>query len=162
MHKGKLNPDLYQRLSTWQINIPDLKDRKQDIEALIEHFSGEFAQKHHCRKLQISTDKLTSLMAYDWPGNILELKYKISAMSLASLLKDKTAQKTSDNKEKNQYYESFAKCNIKEAKNYFEKEYLKMQLSRFEGNISKTADFIGMSRPALHKKINDLAIGQIK
>jgi two-component system nitrogen regulation response regulator NtrX len=159
---GKFNADLYQRLLAWQIYIPDLKDRKQDIEPLVEHFAAAFSLEFGTPKLSFSQEKLTSLLAYDWPGNILELKSKISDILLTSLLKGKKKTDNKSNQEKNQYFESFAKQDLRKAKNIFEKEYIKMQLHRFEGNISKTADFIGMSRPALHKKMNDLNIEQQK
>jgi two-component system nitrogen regulation response regulator NtrX len=139
-----------------------LKDRVSDIPLLVEYFSEKISTNYNLKKLNIDTNN-NYLLNYDWPGNTRELRNLIERIAI--LLPDtsdkisniiKESLKTADNI--NTTPENSLSIPIKEARENFEKEYLTTQLKKFNGNISKTADFIGMERSALHRKLKGLGI----
>jgi len=162
---GNFREDLYHRLNVFEINLEPLKKRTSDIPLLIEYFSNKIALNYNLKKLDI--DKNNSyLLNYDWPGNVRELRNLIERIAILS---PDTNEKIS-----NIIKESLKSSNdsisvnknplsipLKEARENFEKEYLTTQLKKFNGNISKTADFIGMERSALHRKLKVLGIKEL-
>ena len=162
---GNFREDLYHRLNVFEINLEPLKKRTSDIPLLIEYFSNKIALNYNLKKLDI--DKNNSyLLNYDWPGNVRELRNLIERIAILS---PDTNEKIS-----NIIKESLKSSNdsisvnknplsipLKEARENFEKEYLTTQLKKFNGNISKTADFIGMERSALHRKLKGLGIKEL-
>ena len=161
---GKFNPDLYQRLCSVSLYIPQLKDRKQDIQLLAEHYVKQFINERGISQLHISDDFYSKLLNYDWPGNVLELKNFIENLMIKLMLSDAKVLDSShvnfvmqeNNDSNKETKENFYDMNLKDAKKSFETDYINFQLKRFDNNISQTAKFIGMERPALHKKIRDL------
>ena len=162
---GNFREDLYHRLNVFEINIDPLKNRVSDIPLLVEYFSEKISSNYNLKKLDIDTNN-NYLLNYEWPGNVRELRNLIERIAILSpdnadkisnIIKE--SLKTSDIK--NISSENSLSVPLKEARENFEKEYLTTQLKKFNGNISKTADFIGMERSALHRKLKGLGIKEL-
>ena len=149
----------------FEINIDPLKKRISDIPLLVDYFSKKISSNYNLKKLDIDLNN-NYLLNYDWPGNVRELRNlieriailspdtsdKISNIIKESLKTPEVDQITSENS---------LSIPLKEARENFEKEYLTTQLRKFNNNISKTADFIGMERSALHRKLKGLGIKEL-
>jgi len=162
---GNFREDLYHRLNVFEIKIDALKKRVSDIPLLIEYFSDKISKNYNLQKLNIDTNN-SYLINYDWPGNVRELRNLIERIAILSPSTEdkisniiKESLKTADNSIKST--ENSLSVPLKEARENFEKEYLTTQLKKFNGNISKTADFVGMERSALHRKLKGLGIKEI-
>ena len=162
IENGNFREDLYHRLNVFEINIEPLKNRVSDIPLLVEYFSEKISTNYNLKKLNIDTDN-NYLLNYDWPGNVRELRNLIERIAILSPdTSDKISNiikeslKTPDIKIATS--ENSLSIPLKEARENFEKEYLTTQLNKFNGNVSKTADFIGMERSALHRKLKGLGI----
>ena len=162
---GNFREDLYHRLNVFEINIDSLSNRRSDIPILVKYFSEKIAANYNLKKLNIDTDN-DYLLNHDWPGNIRELRNLIERIAILSPDTDdkisniiKESLKTSQ--DDNFKAEKSSSIPLKEARENFEKEYLTTQLRKFNGNISKTADFIGMERSALHRKLKILGMREI-
>jgi two-component system, NtrC family, nitrogen regulation response regulator NtrX len=162
---GNFREDLYHRLNVFEINIEPLKNRVSDIPLLVEYFSEKVSKIYNLKKLNIDTNN-NYLLNYDWPGNVRELRNLIERIGILSpdspekisnIIKE--SLKTPDIK--NISSENSLSIPLKEARENFEKEYLTTQLKKFNGNISKTADFIGMERSALHRKLKGFGIREL-
>ena len=162
---GNFREDLYHRLNVFEINIEPLKNRISDISLLVEYFSEKISSNYNLKKLIIDTNN-NYLLNYDWPGNVRELRNLIeriailspdTAEKISNIIKE--SLKTADIRSETQ--ENSLSIPLKEARENFEKEYLTTQLKKFNGNISKTADFIGMERSALHRKLKGLGIKEL-
>ena len=162
---GNFREDLYHRLNVFEINVESLKDRVSDIPLLVKYFSEKISKIYNLKKMNIDTNN-NYLLNYDWPGNVRELRNLIERIGILS---PDTSEKISNIiKEslkkpdiKNELPENCLSTTLKEARENFEKEYLTTQLKKFNGNISKTADFIGMERSALHRKLKVLGIKEL-
>ena len=161
---GNFREDLYHRLNVVPINLEPLKNRTEDIPLLIDYFSKTISNSYGVPKFEIDTNNLY-LFEYDWPGNVRELRNLVERIAILSpnekneninMIIKESLKKVSINKtdisEKNFSFP------LKEARENFEKSYLTLQLKKFKGNISKTADFVGMERSALHRKLKTLGI----
>ena len=162
---GNFREDLYHRLNVFEVNIEPLRNRTSDIPLLIEYFAQKIAFDYNLKKLNIDTNN-SYLINYQWPGNIRELRNLIERIAILSpdshekisnIIKE--SLKTTDNEISKS--ENSLSVPLKEARENFEKEYLTNQLKKFNGNISKTADFIGMERSALHRKLKGLGIKEL-
>ena len=162
---GNFREDLYHRLNVFEVNIEPLRNRTSDIPLLIEYFAQKIAFDYNLKKLDIDTNN-SYLINYEWPGNIRELRNLIERIAILSpdthekisnIIKE--SLKTTDNEISKS--ENSLSVPLKEARENFEKEYLTNQLKKFNGNISKTADFIGMERSALHRKLKGLGIKEL-
>ena len=162
---GNFREDLYHRLNVFEVNIEPLRNRTSDIPLLIEYFAQKIAFNYNLKKLDIDTNN-SYLINYEWPGNIRELRNLIERIAILSpdshekisnIIKE--SLKTTDNEISKS--ENPLSVPLKEARENFEKEYLTTQLKKFNGNISKTADFIGMERSALHRKLKGLGIKEL-
>ena len=165
IENGNFREDLYHRLNVFEINVEPLKNRVLDIPLLVEYFSEKISNNYNLKKMNIDT-KNNYLLNYDWPGNIRELRNLIERIAILSpdtsekisnIIKE--SLKTPDFK--NTVLENSLSSTLKDARENFEKEYLNTQLKKFNGNISKTADFIGMERSALHRKLKNLGIKEL-
>jgi len=159
---GNFREDLYNRLNVFEINIEPLKKRISDIPLLVEYFSEKISSNYNLSKFNIDSSN-KYLLHYDWPGNVRELRNLIDRIAILSPDTDdkisniiKESLKTPDIN--SAQLENSLSIPLKEARENFEKEYLTTQLNKFNGNISKTADFIGMERSALHRKLKGLGI----
>ena len=159
---GNFREDLYHRLNVFEININPLKKRISDIPLLIDYFSEKISKNYNLKKINIDKDN-DYLLNYDWPGNVRELRNLIERIAILSPLSNEKISNIIKESLKTNDLENFASNNslsvpLKEARENFEKEYLTTQLRKFNGNISKTANFIGMERSALHRKLKGLGI----
>jgi len=162
---GNFREDLYHRLNVFEINIMPLKERVSDISLLVEYFSEKISTNYNLKKLQIDTNN-DYLLSYDWPGNVRELRNLIERIAILSpdspdKISDIIKESLKRQDIKDTRPENSLSIPLKEARENFEKEYLSTQLKKFNGNISKTAEFIGMERSALHRKIKGLGIKEL-
>jgi len=162
---GNFREDLYHRLNVFEINIEALKNRVSDIPLMVEYFSEKIATNYNLKKINIATNN-HYLLNYNWPGNVRELRNLIERIAILSPeTSDKISNiikeslKTPDIKRDTS--ENSLSIPLKEARENFEKEYLTTQLKKFNGNISKTANFVGMERSALHRKLKGLGIKEL-
>ena len=163
---GKFREDLYHRLNVVPIELLPLISRTEDIPLLINYFKSKIAEINGVPEVDIETDN-GQLYTYNWPGNVRELRNLIERVSILSANEDKEKinqllndiLSTSNNslKKDSSLTRSF-NIPLKEAREQFEKDYLINQLKINHGNISKTADYIGMERSALHRKLKSLGI----
>ena len=163
--RGNFREDLYHRLNVFEVNIKPLKNRVSDIPLLVEYFSEKVSTNYNLKKMNIDTNN-NYLLNYDWPGNVRELRNLIERIAILSPdTSDKISNiikeslKTPDSS--NITSENSLSVPLKEARENFEKEYLTTQLKKFNGNISKTANFVGMERSALHRKLKVLMIKEL-
>ena len=159
---GNFREDLFHRINVFEINIQPLNQRISDIPLLIEYFSKKISENYNIKMLDIDLNN-SYILNHNWKGNVRELRNLIERIAI---LQPDTKEKISDiikESLKNDLYENKTVENnlsipLKEAREKFEKEYLTIQLKRFNGNISKTANFVGMERTALHRKLKGLGI----
>ena len=164
--ENKFREDLYHRLNVMPVELTSLSSRTEDIPLLIEYFKNKLSELNGVQKPDIDI-KNDSLYTYNWPGNVRELRNLIERITILS--SNETKQKINQiiddilnptsiiSNNKNILEQSF-QSPLKEAREHFEKEYLTNQLKKHHGNISKTADFIGMERSALHRKLKLLGV----
>ena len=165
----KFREDLFHRLNVVPIELESLSSRTEDIPLLIEYFTEKLSEINGVQqpKIDINND---NLYTYNWPGNIRELRNLVERVTILSaneskeninkLMNDILTSSSSTARNQSLLEKSFASP-LKEAREHFEKEYLTAQLKKNHGNISKTADFIGMERSALHRKLKSLGIKRI-
>ena len=159
---GNFREDLFHRINVLEINIKPLKERLSDIPLLIKYFSKKISENYNIKELDIDENN-SYILNHDWDGNVRELRNLIERVAIlqpntkekiSSIIKE--SLKFDDIKEKTE--ENNLSIPLKEAREKFEKEYLSVQLKKFNGNISKTANFVGMERSALHRKLKVLGI----
>jgi two-component system nitrogen regulation response regulator NtrX len=162
---GNFREDLYHRLNVFEINVEPLKKRISDIPHLVEYFSKINVSNYNLKKLNIDVNN-KYLLHYDWPGNVRELRNLVDRIAILSPDTDeKTSHIIKESLKTDDFNIESSKNSLsvplKEARENFEKEYLTIQLKKFNGNISKTAEFIGMERSALHRKLKSLGIKEL-
>ena len=151
---GSFRKDLFHRLNVVTIKLPNLLERYEDIDELIDYFTNIFSQENNVTNTDLKSLIKSKYINYSWPGNLRELRNIVERMVILGdkYNDDDEAKKISqDNK-------NVISLPLKNARKVFEKNYLQSQISRFDGNISKTAAFIGMERSALHRKLKQLGI----
>ncbi len=169
IQQGDFREDLFYRLNVFNITVPDLKARSQDLHDIVRAITEQHAAYEGTQPRQFAEDAIAYLQNYHWPNNLRELKNTLERVlielqgekrgpvtfdMLPSLMKQETDMNTlAANSE-------IVVLPIKEAREIFEREYLQAQVSRFSGNITKTAQFIGMERSALHRKLRTLNIAE--
>jgi two-component system, NtrC family, nitrogen regulation response regulator NtrX len=163
---NKFREDLYHRLNVMPIELTSLATRTEDIPLLITYFKNKLSEINGVQEPQIDI-KNDSLYTYNWPGNVRELRNLVERITILSsndskeiinnVIDDVLNPSSKNSPGKNMLEKSFHSP-LKEARESFEKEYLITQLKKHHGNISKTADFIGMERSALHRKLKILGI----
>ena len=159
---GNFREDLYHRLNVFEINIEPLNKRISDIPCLVKYFREKISNSYNLKNMHIDANN-KYLLNYDWPGNVRELRNLIERIAILSpdsedkisnIIKESLKAPDSDILSS----ENSLSVPLKEARENFEKEYLSTQLKKFNGNISKTANFVGMERSALHRKLKVLGI----
>ena len=163
---GSFREDLYHRLNVVPIELTSLRSRTEDIPLLIEYFNEKLSEINGVQKIKIDT-KNDNLYTYNWPGNVRELRNLVERVTILSANESKEninkimndiLNSSTDKKINKSILEKSFSSPLKEAREHFEKEYLLTQLKKNHGNVSKTADFIGMERSALHRKLQKLGI----
>jgi len=169
---GRFREDLYYRLNVVPVHLPALSERREDIPELVAHFAARYAADRRVATPSVSDDAMAALQAYDWPGNVRQLRNVIERTIILApgerigsididmlppeILSDQ-AQLTPSEAVK-----AIMGTPLREARETFEREYLRVQIRRFSGNISRTANFIGMERSALHRKLKALGLGDTR
>ena len=167
---GTFRSDLFHRLSIVPIHLSPLKERREDIPGLVTMFLDQLSRMHNLQRLSIGEDAVAVLQAQDWPGNARQLRNSIERLLI--LVKDQApengviaaAQLPSDIGEvlptvgDTDASAHLMSLPLRDAREVFERQYLLAQIERFGGNISKTAEFVGMERSALHRKIKSLGL----
>ena len=163
---NRFREDLYHRLNVMPITLTSLSTRTEDIPLLINYFKKKLAEINGVQEAMIDF-KNDNLYTYNWPGNVRELRNLVERITILSsneskekinkVIDDILSSSSNISNNKNILDKSF-QSPLKEAREHFEKEYLHTQLKKHHGNISKTADFIGMERSALHRKLKSLGI----
>jgi two-component system, NtrC family, nitrogen regulation response regulator NtrX len=166
---GKFREDLYHRLSVVPIRVPPLAERRDDIPELINYFMEQISQATGLPKRRIGEDALAVLQSHDWPGNVRQLRNNVERLMIlaggdpeAIITVEMLPQDVGSmvpNMPHGDGGEHLMGLPLREAREVFEREYLVAQISRFGGNISRTAEFVGMERSALHRKLKALGIG---
>jgi two-component system nitrogen regulation response regulator NtrX len=163
IENGNLREDLFYRLSVVPISVPPLAEHKEDIPTLARHFLDQSSQGLGPR-LNFSDAALAMMQIYGWPGNVTQLRNVIDWLTIMVdhdlIEEDDLPPEITGRSSETQHsgFDTVVGLPLKAAREQFETQYLLSQLSRFDGNISKTASFIGMERSALHRKLKSLDI----
>ena len=166
--EGRFREDLYYRLNVVPVTMPALTERREDIPPLVEQFVAHYAAQRRVPTPEIAPEAMVALQSYDWPGNVRELRNvvertvilapgdRIGRIDLDLL----PAEVLGDPRDAGlgAAAQAIMGAPLREARESFEREYLRVQIRRFSGNISRTASFIGMERSALHRKLKLLGI----
>ena len=170
IEQKRFREDLFYRLNVVPVSIPPLSERCDDIPPLVEHYLARYAVDRRVRAPDIATDAMAALQAYEWPGNVRQLRNviertmilapgdRIGRIDLDMLPPEVTGSGNPEGVSQS----VIMGAPLREARESFEREYLKIQIKRFSGNISRTATFIGMERSALHRKLKLLGISESK
>ncbi|MCG8356984.1 MAG: sigma-54 dependent transcriptional regulator, partial [Kiloniellales bacterium] len=164
---GEFREDLFHRLAVVPIGVPPLADRREDLPALVDAFMQQIGRQSGTTNCSIGEDAMAVLQAHDWPGNIRQLRNKIERLMIlarvedgtvitADMLPDEIGQllpQTGGNGA-----DRVMSLPLKDAREVFERDYLSAQVARFGGNVSRTAEFVGMERSALHRKLRSLGV----
>ena len=162
----RFREDLYYRLNVVPVSVPPLNARRDDIPALVDHFFARYANNQGVAPPAISLEAMAALQAYDWPGNVRQLRNVIERTvilaprdRLSRIEPDMLPSEIVNNPLTGDTgMSALMGVPLREARESFEREYLRVQIRRFSGNISKTAAFIGMERSALHRKLKLLGM----
>jgi two-component system nitrogen regulation response regulator NtrX len=164
---GRFREDLYHRLNVMPLEAPPLKERREDIPALVEHFITQLSSSTGLPARKIGADAMAALQAHNWPGNVRQLRNNVErllilatgdpsqAITLETLPPEVSVVRATQGKNEN---EKLISLSLRDAREHFERDYLKAQIQRFGGNISRTANFVGMERSALHRKLKSLGL----
>ena len=159
---GNFREDLFHRINVFEINVEPLSQRISDIPILIKYFSKKISENYKIKELEIDENN-GYILNHNWHGNVRELRNLIERIAIlqpdtedkiSNIIKESLKNTNFDD----QLSENSLSVPLKEAREKFEKEYLTVQLKKFNGNISKTANFVGMERSALHRKLKGLGI----
>lgn len=161
--RGSFREDLYYRLNVIPIHVPPLKERKEDIPILVQDFLEEFSRKDNTESKTISQKALEALTAHDWPGNVRELKNyveRLVIMSPGAVIESVELMPSPalPSSRPASFPDILAVPTLREAKALAEREYIQSRLAEYKGNVTQTAEAIGLDRTSLHKKIKALGL----
>ncbi|MFN3686602.1 sigma-54-dependent transcriptional regulator [Salinarimonas sp.] len=165
---GRLREDLFHRLSVVPIRVPSLAERREDVPELIAYFMEQISRSTGLPPRRIGADALAVLQTHDWPGNVRQLRNNVERLMILAT-GDPEIEISADMlpaevgalvpaTPNGAGGERLMSLPLREAREIFEREYLMAQIARFSGNISRTAEFIGMERSALHRKLKSLGV----
>jgi len=157
--------DLFHRLSVVPVHVPPLIQRREDIPPLVNQIMSQIATATGVSPKLTDTDAMAALQAHEWPGNVRQLRNVVERLLIMSadsptitidmlpseIISDTSVVRPSMNND-------IMTLPLRDAREKFEREYLKVQVSRFDGNISRTAEYVGMERSALHRKLKNLGL----
>ena len=163
MKEGRFRQDLFYRLHVIPLVVPPLRDRKEDVKPLAERFLLDFTIREGLEPKKLTDDALALLMKHDWPGNVRELKNIIERLIILTPSNEITAKdipllNIKEERDMASGTESVMVDSLKDAKMDFERQFIIKKLDENEGNISKTAEAIGLERSHLHKKLKSLKV----
>jgi two-component system nitrogen regulation response regulator NtrX len=165
---GRFREDFFYRLAVVPLKVPALRDRREDVPSLARHFMKRAGETTGVPSREIAEDAMAALQAYDWPGNVRQLRNLIDWLLImapgeareairAEMLPPEVASAAPAVLKLDRSSEIMT-LPLREARELFERQYLEAQLLRFGGNISRTAHFVGMERSALHRKLKILGV----
>lgn len=163
----RFREDLYYRLSVVPIRVPSLAERRDDIPALVDHFTGKISDSSGLNARSFSSEAVAVLQSMEWPGNVRQLKNLVERILILSPHDAKRPVSVDELPQERSGLGGTAHpsasadlvgLSLRDAREQFEREYLTLQITRFDGNISRTAEFIGMERSALHRKLKALGV----
>ena len=165
---GRFREDLFHRLSVVPIHVPGLSERREDIPLLVKYFVQQLAVASGLQPRRIGDDAMAVLQSHDWPGNVRQLRNNVERLLILSdgdpktpinveMLPDEIANPVPLS-QNGGGTEQLMSMPLRDAREIFEREYLIAQINRFGGNISRTAEFVGMERSALHRKLRGLGV----
>ena len=164
---GRFREDLFHRLNVMPLEAPPLATRREDIPDLVNHFIERLAASTGLPAREIGEDAMAALQAHDWPGNVRQLRNNVERLlilatgdplqpiTLKTLPPEVSVVRGGGSGSEN---EKIIAMPLRDAREHFEREYLQAQIERFDGNISRTASFVGMERSALHRKLKSLGV----
>lgn len=162
---GRFREDLYYRLNVVPVVIPALAERREDIPPLVLHFLAHYARERRVPTPEIAADAMVALQSYEWPGNVRQLRNVVERTVILApgdrigrIELDLLPAEVLGGDGGERAPTTIMGAPLREARETFEREYLRVQIRRFSGNISRTASFIGMERSALHRKLKLLGI----
>jgi two-component system, NtrC family, nitrogen regulation response regulator NtrX len=165
---GHFRQDLYHRLAVVPVRVPSLADRREDIPFLVDVFMRQIGEQAGIRPRSIADDAMAVLQAHDWPGNIRQLRNNIERLMILARNDGGDTPITADllpseigdmlPRSPNGGDSHIMTLPLREAREMFERDYLIAQINRFGGNISRTSEFVGMERSALHRKLKSLGV----
>ncbi len=166
---GSFREDLYHRLNVVPIKVPALRQRREDVPLLFDYFMRQMAEAAGRPPRGIADDAMAVLQAHDWPGNVREFKNLVERLLImapgdirslirADMLPPELGALPLDGVRRADSEADFMSLPLREAREVFEREYLSAQITRFGGNVSRTAGFVGMERSALHRKLKALGV----
>jgi two-component system nitrogen regulation response regulator NtrX len=169
MSAGRLREDLYHRLNVVPIEVPGLTDRREDVPDLVRFFVQTISVASGLPPRRIGEDAMAVLQSHDWPGNVRQLRNNVErlmilvdgdvdALVTAEMLPDEIVSPVPMLANGAGGGEHMMSLPLRDAREIFEREYLVAQVNRFGGNISRTAEFVGMERSALHRKLRALGV----
>lgn len=169
---GNFREDLYYRLNVVPVQIPSLAERREDIPPLVEHFVAHYANERRVQTPEVAPDAMIALQSYEWLGNVRQLRNVVERTVILApgnriarididLLPPEVIGSAGDGAG-GATASAIMGSPLREARESFEREYLRVQIRRFSGNISRTATFIGMERSALHRKLKLLGITETR
>jgi two-component system nitrogen regulation response regulator NtrX len=164
----RFREDLFYRLNVVPVTVPALSERREDVPGLVNQFFARYANEQGVPPPTVSPEAMTALQAYEWPGNVRQLRNVVERTVIltprdrlerieANMLPPEIL---SGRLQSDSLMSAMMGVPLREARETFEREYLKVQIRRFSGNISKTAAFIGMERSALHRKLKLLGMAE--
>ena len=165
---GRFREDLFHRLAVVPVQVPSLAKRREDIPYLAEYFMGQIARQTGIKPRRIGDDAMAVLQSHDWPGNVRQLRNNVERLMIhargnndqgavtAEMLPAEIAEMLPNTPTSSETH--IMTLPLREAREMFERDYLVAQINRFGGNISRTAEFIGMERSALHRKLKSLGV----
>lgn len=165
---GSFRQDLYHRLGVVPLRVPGLAERREDVPILVEHFMEQISLASGLPLRPIGDDAMAVLQTHDWPGNVRQLRNNVERLLIlsrgepdsvitADLLPAEVGSML-PNLPTTGGGEHLMSVPLREAREIFERDYLQAQIKRFDGNISRTAEFVGMERSALHRKLKTLGL----
>ena len=167
--EGRFREDLYYRLNVVPVTIPALAERREDIPALVDHFVAHYAAERRVPTPEVAADAMVALQSYDWPGNVRQLRNVVERTVIMApgdrigrIDLDLLPAEVLGDQDMGTGATAIMGAPLREARETFEREYLRVQIRRFSGNISRTASFIGMERSALHRKLKLLGITETR
>lgn len=169
VEQGRFREDLFHRLAVVPLRVPGLSERREDVPALVEHFTARISRQTGLPQRVIAPDAMAVLQAHDWPGNVRQLRNNVERLLIlangetsdqitADMLPPEIGKMLPATPGRDGG-EHLMAMSLRDAREMFEREYLSAQVARFGGNISRTAEFVGMERSALHRKLKSLGVG---
>lgn len=166
--EGRFREDLFHRLAVVPISIPPLATRREDIPELVNFFIKQISEQAGIKPCVIGDDAMAVLQSHSWPGNVRQLRNNIERLLILARNDDSDEPINADMlpaevgdslpRAPTSSDQHIMALPLREAREMFEKEYLVAQINRFGGNISRTAEFVGMERSALHRKLKSLGV----